>query len=376
MRREEFYINAPAPTGADAGAYDRAMDADAIADLALAQPGVAAAARAYGPDWQTQVRAFAREAVARLRPLAMQSMDAFVRLQKFVTKHLDSASLTSDKALRAVFGVAVFVVVWAIRITSPITTRLLGNALKAAIPAVLAAAGLETAALPFGLSDPRAKTDVAPLEAAALARVRAGLRDMPFYWFRYRDGAASPDDHLAHLGMMADEIQRRFGVGDGHAVPIMDLLAVLAIAQRGTERDLSDMRRQMDALTRQVVALSRARGFGDGPDGTVVVSGWHAPPDAVAATFPGLADAAGAVAFGCRGHACVLVWADGAQTALVGARGTRAVRIYRIALRPVGAGRVHLAAGPAECDGAQMRALLRTTVRGGRGHSTLVIARD
>lgn len=263
----DAYVNAPAHSNEE---YDRVMDPEVIAEEALAQPGVAELAQAYGPDWKKQVLDFARDAVVRLRPFADRGLEAFDRLRKFLMGHLESASVVSDKALRAVFDVALWVVVLAIRITSPLTTRVVGYAIKAAVPEILAAAGIEAAALPFGLSDPATKTDVARLDAAALEHIRAELRTMPFYRFRYRRGAADPDDGLEHLGMMADELRRRFHVGDGHAVPVLDLLTVLAIAQRGTDRDLAALQRKVDALTRQVVLQARARPAAE----TTVVSGW------------------------------------------------------------------------------------------------------
>lgn len=340
MSRPEFYVNAPASA---AGArYDAVVTPEAVVDAVLAQPDAAARAAAFGGDTRAQLLDAAAYAIRLARPAAMRALDAFARGEKFFSRRLLSAGATSDKAIRAAFGVVVQIVVWALRLTSPVTTRALGYALKAAIPAVLAAAGVEAALLPFGLSDPHAKHNVVRVDDAELARIRAGLRDMPFYRFFYDEGAADPDDGIPHLGMMADELRRRFGIGDGHTVPLFDLITVLAVAQRETDRELGELRGTVGAMRAQLDRLAAAPGYAGSPDGAAGAVDARGLAARLAAAFPrvraadwarGAADMLGGARadVGVFGGArrCVLVEAPHARWAVVGAGAD--VRVFRVA---------------------------------------------
>ena len=323
MSAPAFYVNQPASA---AGArYDAAVTPAAVVDAALAQPEVAAKVAAFGGDARAQLLAAAKYAIKVARPAMIRALDAFGRGEKFVTKRTLGAAATSDRAIRFVFNIVVQVVAWAVRLTSPVTTRALGYALKAAIPAILAAMGIEAALLPFGLSDPAAKHDIVRVDAAELARLRAEMRDMPLYYYHYNAGAAAPDDDLRHLGGMAPDFKKN-GVGDGHRVPLGDVAGWLMAAVQDMDAELVGLHHTVDAMQARLDAA-----YGAGPDGAGAA-------DTLAAAFPAVpaADWAraaadmqphGAVrAFG-RGPRCVLVDAGDAGWAVVG---DRRVRVFRL----------------------------------------------
>lgn len=334
MSAPELYVNQPAPTAAAAAAaarYDAAVTPEAVVDAVLAQPDVAAKAAEFDDGSEprggvrAQLLAVARYAIDRARPAMIRALDAFGRGEKFFTKRVLGAAATSDRAIRFAFNIVVQVVALAVRVTSPVTTRLAGYALKAAIPAILAAMGIEAVLLPFGLSDPAAKHDVVRVDAAEVARLRAALRDMPLYYYHYNAGAADPDDALRHLGGMAPDFERN-GVGDGHRVPLGDVAGWLMAAVQDMDREIVDLHRTVDAMQARLDAA-----YGAGPDdgglAARLAAAFPAVPAADWARAAADMQPHGAVhAFG-RGPRCVLVDAGGAGWAVVG---DRRVRVFRL----------------------------------------------
>lgn len=336
MSAPELYVNQPAAAASEATAaalYDATVTPEAVVDAVLAQPDVAAKAAEFDDGTapggvRAQLLAAAKYAIDRARPAMIRALDAFSRGEKFFTKRTLGAAATSDRAIRFVFNLVVRAVSAAVRLTSPVTTRLAGYALKAALPAILAAMGIEAALLPFGLSDPAAKHGIERVDAVEVARLRAALRDMPLYYFHYNAGAADPDDGLRHLGGMAPDFAKN-GVGDGRRVPLGDVAGWLMAAVQDMDREIVDLHHTVDAMQARLDAAYAAD-----PDA-------RAPALAarLAAAFPAVPAAdwdsaavdmqsrgAAVRAFG-RGPRCVLVDAGGAGWAVVG---DRRVRIYRL----------------------------------------------
>ena len=236
----QFYINAPADAfpaaaPADAGAaYDAVMRPETVVAVALADPAVQAAARAkFGADARPALLATAAEAVRQLRPYALKALGAFDAAQNAFFGGVRLGANVSFPVLKVVLGIAVEVVAIAARLTSPLTSRLVAYAIKAA-----------------SLSDPACKTDVRLVGDATVDEVVRFVLETPLYTYRYRDGAAAPDDGLRHIGFMADAAARA-GVGDGHAVPLGDMVAALMLAMRAQGADVAALRRRVAALERK-----------------------------------------------------------------------------------------------------------------------------
>lgn len=259
-----YYINRPANAAVDPAqlpterqaAYRAVMDPEAVARAVMDNPAAASAARSFG-DGGKRVLELATEAVHRLEPVAIKLLDAFDKWQSFSNKGFRTASTVSYYVLRAVFGIAITVVVAALRITAPLTTRAAGYSAKVIIPAIIAEMGLLPAFAPLlALSDPRAKERVRPAgDAAGYA-----MFDIPVYLYHYKDGAAVPEDMLEHLGVMADDLYRLAKIGSGlrnpatgvMEVPIADVVAATILALQICRRREDHLQEQIDALRKLV----------------------------------------------------------------------------------------------------------------------------
>jgi len=86
----------------------------------------------------------------------------------------------------------------------------------------LAALGPIGAAL-IGLSDRNVKEDIRPIKAS---NVEAALASLPIYNWKYK-GSPTP-----HIGPMAQDFQKAFGVGDGRNIALIDVMGVLLASQK------------------------------------------------------------------------------------------------------------------------------------------------
>lgn len=248
----QYYINRPANAAVDPGqlpadraaAYRAVMDPAAVVRAAMQNPEIARLARGFG-DGGKQVMEFAEQAVHLLEPVAIKLLTAFDKWQTFSNKGFRSASTVSYYVLRAVFGIAITVLAAAVRITSPLTTRAVGYGIKVAVPAILAQMGLGSLLSPLlALSDPRTKERIRP----AGLEVGLAMFDIPVYNFHYVDGAAVPNDMLEHLGIMADDLFQMAKIGDGHLVPLADLVAAVILALQICRRREDNLQAQIDEL--------------------------------------------------------------------------------------------------------------------------------
>ena len=77
------------------------------------------------------------------------------------------------------------------------------------------------------------------------------LRRLPVTWWHYRDEA---EDDL-HLGPVAEDFQRLFGLGDGGTIDHADAVGVLMAAVQELQRRLDERDRQIARLMARVAAL-------------------------------------------------------------------------------------------------------------------------
>jgi len=75
------------------------------------------------------------------------------------------------------------------------------------------------AALPFLLSDENMKEDIEEIDEPKPFTKR--LKQLPIKRWRYKG------DPVKHIGPMAQDMQRVFGVGDGHSIHVGDMLNIL-----------------------------------------------------------------------------------------------------------------------------------------------------
>lgn len=253
----EFYVNRPSAAVLDAArmpadvdaAYHAALEPKALIAAALEDPEVARAARSYG-DHGKRVWELANEVVDKLYPIALGAVRAFDKFERFAGPQTERASRIAFHVMRPMFGIAIKVLGWAVRLTSPATSRIMALGLKVTIPEIIVALGLPASPL-LALSDPRAKQDIRPGGDRARRAGIAMLHVKPVR-FRYRDGAAFPDDMREHLGFLATDLQRAAGIGDGHAVPVMDVLAAQTVALQMVDGHVAEMQAQIRALRRMV----------------------------------------------------------------------------------------------------------------------------
>ncbi len=252
----KFYINqAPpevlgdAPTDPDARtAYRAALAPAALVAATLEDPEVARLARAYG-DGGKSVWYLANEVVDRLEPVALRAVRAFGKFEQFAGSQTERASRISFHVMRPLFGIAIKVLGWAVRLTSPATSRVLAMGLKVAVPEIIAALGLGQFAAPLlALSDPRCKRDIRPAGERARRAGVALLHVKPVN-FKYRKGAAVPDDLVGHLGVLAnDPALLKAKLSDGERVSVMDIITALIVLMQMQNKDIKDMQAQIAQL--------------------------------------------------------------------------------------------------------------------------------
>jgi hypothetical protein len=85
--------------------------------------------------------------------------------------------------------------------------------------------GMAGAALPglIGLSDRNLKEDIQPVEAVDILQASA---DLPIFRWKYK-GMPTP-----HIGPMAQDFQKNYGVGDGTTINLIDVMGVLLASNK------------------------------------------------------------------------------------------------------------------------------------------------
>jgi len=104
----------------------------------------------------------------------------------------------------------------------PSTGAMLGSA------AITGGAGIMASILPYlimsgAFSDREMKEDIVPLDHG---EVSEKLANLPIYRWRYKG------DKTPHLGPMAQDFQKTFGVGDGKMLHLVDVMGVLLASQK------------------------------------------------------------------------------------------------------------------------------------------------
>ena len=74
----------------------------------------------------------------------------------------------------------------------------------------------------IGLSDEGEKEDIVPFRGSTLA----GLRQLDVSTWRYKGS------DTVHIGPMAQDMQRVFGVGDGRTIHLVDVMGILIAAAK------------------------------------------------------------------------------------------------------------------------------------------------
>lgn len=245
------YISQPADAAALAAVYHDAVRPEAIVAAALRDPAVATKARQFGAADLLDAATFVLD---KLEPVAVRGLGVIDKWQHFNNTQMRRAAVISFGVMEPLIAVATKVLGWAIRLTSPATSIVIGWALKAAVVALLPELAGGSV---LSLSDPACKTGVRRASAAELAAARRVALETPLYRYTYVPGAATPAETAEHLGVMADDLLAA-GIGDGHAVPVMDLVAACMVALRDLDGRVRVQQAQIDAL-RAAAAAHRAR---------------------------------------------------------------------------------------------------------------------
>lgn len=184
--------------------------------------------RPAGPD---NLAPRAREAIDKTLPQVKSAfgrvVDTYIKWSHFNRWGFERAVPITYKA----FSITLKVITFLLHITSPITTRIIGYAIKVIVPMVLAS-----------LCDPHEKHDISGLTADERAKYAEIFMNMPIVHFRYNHEIGHP----RHVGTIST-YWGRHGVGNGHEIPIIDMITAGALATRELRDEIERLRAEQRA---------------------------------------------------------------------------------------------------------------------------------
>lgn len=202
--------------------FDDIVTPDAVVDALDKHEATQADVRAN----PARARELAAKVIPEVKKWFLKAVEVYKKWSKFNRWGFTHAV----PVVAAGFGAAITVLALLLRVTSPVTTRVIGWTIKGVVPAML-------------LCDPKVKFDMhpwTPQEAESYAQI---AMHMPLIRFRYKEEAGTP----MHVGSIAPYFAK-YGIGDGHAIPTVDFVTVLAAGIQQLNRRVLTLEGEVERL--------------------------------------------------------------------------------------------------------------------------------